>query len=39
MELNSLSKPRKVSLVAHSEFDLPDEFSLVEKTGAISAGS
>jgi phage repressor protein C with HTH and peptisase S24 domain len=30
----------KIAPVAHSEFDLPDEFSLVEKkAGAISAGS
>jgi phage repressor protein C with HTH and peptisase S24 domain len=40
VELNSLTKLEKVSPVAHSELDLPEEFSLVEKkAGAISAGS
>jgi phage repressor protein C with HTH and peptisase S24 domain len=42
VELSSLTesvRSEKVSPVAHSEFDLPNEFSLVEKkTGSISAG-
>jgi phage repressor protein C with HTH and peptisase S24 domain len=40
LSLNLDSLSGKISPVAHSEFDLPDEFSLVEKkAGAISAGS
>ncbi len=40
LSLNLDSLSGKISPVAHSEFDLPNEFSLVEKkTGAISAGS
>jgi phage repressor protein C with HTH and peptisase S24 domain len=40
LSLNLDSLSGTISPVAHSEFDLPDEFSLVEKkAGAISAGS